>query len=147
METVVGFTAIAVAILIGLARSRCRYRDGSFGRPLSGRLRTSAGTGNDVADQDVPGCCVARRRGDDWRRYCIVLRVRESVYRAVSNGDRRLICVDVAREKTRGSKCHITRSDHHDDYFRLVLYEIHLADADEFDRRASDFYRRRPGRC
>ena len=56
METVVGMTAIAVALLIGMGALGTAIGFGILGGKILGRRRASARNGPDVAGKDVY-CC------------------------------------------------------------------------------------------
>ena len=84
METVIAFTAIAVALLIGLGALGVGIGMGLLGGRFLEGCCSSAGTGSDAADEDVPRRRTARRRRHDRCRYRAVLRVRKSVRRSAA---------------------------------------------------------------
>ena len=84
METVIGFTAIAVALLIGLGALGVGIGMGLLGGRFLEVRCTAAGTGSDAADQDVPRRCTARCSRHDRCWYRAVLRVCQPVHRSAA---------------------------------------------------------------
>ena len=147
METVIGMTAIAVGLLIGLGALGVGIGVGILG----GRLLEGSARQPEMAPmlqgKFLPCHWLAGRGGDDRRGYRAVLDIRQPVRRPAAKCSGRLktelracrphqrslaglfsthVCYSEVRHEY---QCHIGIAVDRDDDFRVVLHEVHLAGA------------------